>query len=108
MTLSPTELSVLTVWMLNTAARIIETCGWCQHENGSQTGPYCLMDAIRAAAPNSQTGQLVACHVANQIAIQLNHFPLGSWNDHPDRTKTEVIDLLKTCATRYEQAKETV
>jgi hypothetical protein len=97
--LSPSEL-------LNKAAALIETYGWCQGDYGSKDDGFCALGALGRAAghrlpalayhsPNYR-GSLLAAH--NALDRKLGGNPVFIWNDASNTTKEKVISTLKCVA----------
>ena len=69
------------------AARRIERYGWIRGSYGNYRKGYCVLGALRA-------GSLVPFPELHDF-LQLSAFEsLVAWNDAPDRTAEEVIDML--------------
>lgn len=77
------------------AKKLLEN-GWCQKhlnvidENGNMS--YCSIGAIHSAANNiallrSQDRQ----RAYDSLRISIENYYIDNWNDHPDRTKEEVL-----------------
>lgn len=82
------------------AADYIEKYGWCQGTIAKPTGDVCLMGALRAAAGIPDKAQWTALGTA---ALNLVHATLpcilpADWNDEEQRTKDEVVALLRSAS----------
>jgi hypothetical protein len=99
--------------ILEKAAEVLETRGWCQYTYEAPSGEVCAIGAVRTAvwgAPllmcvsreivqedySKANGALkaLADHVNFQYWPEIGAF----WNDAPGRTKEEVIDAFKHAA----------
>lgn len=59
------------------------------------THKYCIMGAIKECYPDPQDGATVFNALAEGIQGFYGSFStMAGWNDHPDRTHEEVIDLV--------------
>lgn len=78
--------------ILADARNIIEMFGWTQHRYGVGTAPHCATGAIYDA-PWITTG---ACADAVSVLGYAVHCDgVTAWNDHPDRTKADVVAALR-------------
>ena len=85
--------------VLNRAADLIETEGWCQ---GKLTNPkrkhtqYCVMGAIGQACDDLELKSRLPSRraIKDYLAIE----SLVCWNDAPDRTQAEVVAALRAAA----------
>jgi hypothetical protein len=75
------------------AADQIETHGWIQHEDGDANSGFCVVGAIFRAfryEPDS---------IDQEAIMQLRRYVARDnivlWNDDPNRTKDEVITVLR-------------
>ena len=80
--------------------------GWCQKHyavdaNDTQTNftadnaaKWCLLGALDMEAASPEETDLLYY----MVNTEEHHVSLVDWNDHPDRTKQEVIDLLLRAA----------
>lgn len=71
------------------AADLLEGAGWIQGNFESCDG-YCAVGAIGHVA-----GRFEARPACDSFREQLGE-PIGLWNDHPKRTKEEVISMLRS------------
>lgn len=78
---------------------ILEERGWCQHIGRDRDGRVCLSSGMVQAAKELVWGQWfdVWCDAQNAVSSALG-WPVITWNDHPDRTISEVKELLKWVA----------
>ena len=94
--------------ILNAAADLIERTGWTQGEFAkdadgdpvSATSPFancfCMFGAIyRVTAEVSPRGSIMADLAEEILAERVGYDHFSKWNDHPDRTKEEVIAALR-------------
>lgn len=78
------------------AAAILEKSGWCQ-EDYFRGERVCLIGALMRAALAAG----VTCkdegwnEILRSVSRRAGTVQLYRWNDHPDRTKEEVIALLR-------------
>lgn len=105
--------------ILEGAAERLDLCPWGQgnDRHGMQqicgedaiymaaTGKYNLSDAIDYVLAENARGAEVTCTVSGQQLATSDHLKtnylgqsLWTWNDDPDRTKDEVVDLFRTAA----------
>jgi hypothetical protein len=82
-------------WTKGTLARNSE--GYATNVNGPTACSFCLVGAIEHCYPVPIKKLLdIVQQVKDELAIQAPNFEfIGQWNDHPDRTHKEVVDLLK-------------
>lgn len=85
--------------LLDLAADVIETRGWCQRAWEDPEGKVCLLGAINVADQLIHNGRLssVGEEATTAVRRHLNGFTL-IWNDWPGRTEFEVIDALRLTA----------
>ena len=93
---------------LEKAADLIETVGHCKDKLFTQDpetlkpNAYCLMGGLVFAMKNG--GQVLIDRYVAVLGVALDGNPLGAmyrlieWNNAPERTAAEVVDLLKTAA----------
>ncbi|MGI8682037.1 MAG: DUF6197 family protein [Mycobacteriales bacterium] len=95
--------------VLDDAADYIETNGWCQKTMyAAGDGPHpaaCAMGAILRTAPE---GHWFVGRAIDELAHTVGHTVRRSsvaWNDDPDRTEQQVLDMLRLAAkdARIEQ-----
>ena len=93
--------------LLDGAAALIENDGWVQgqmygrpvliqdydHEGA------CAMGALFVVALRSGAGDRVLD--ALDWAAEFTDLSLGDWNDHPDRTRDEVVAMLRLAAQTW-------
>ena len=100
--------------VLEKAADLAETeeIEWCRGEmfrvGEGEKQQACAVGLIRIAARN--LGLTLSIHTPNQrawratvcaeraLAVQIENRSVPIWNDHPGRTKEEVIDTMKSAA----------
>lgn len=81
------------------AFEVIERCGWRRHFVDTAGGPTCVIGAFIVAYPHPNTSE--CCKAMAKLCAYLRRDNksvfenLGEWNDSPDRTKQDVIDVLK-------------
>jgi hypothetical protein len=83
------------------AAELLETEGWIKGSMQNQHG-FCMIGAVMAAANQPIIVFAIAKGPAgealDQLKIKTNDSTIWGWNDHPERTKQEVIDMLRETA----------
>lgn len=80
------------------AANKIEKYGWCQGSFMNDKGAYCMLGAMQFTFPNTDSGNDAFQKARQRLALRIGHNSLTVWNDKKDRTKEEVISLLKETA----------
>ncbi len=73
------------------AYEVIEKYGWIQDRYGNINEGFCLLGAIRKAYPTEQMRGKILLHIRPFIKNEASWI----WNDHPTRTKRQVIAMLK-------------
>lgn len=83
------------------AARERVSQGWCQKEAEDDSGNVCLLGAIGVMQGAYDDGYCYAANAVNDYLRQWgpelfkqDMFPSINYNDAPNRTKEEVMDLL--------------
>jgi hypothetical protein len=90
--------------VLNEAADDIQRDGWWSDYHGDDG--QCAANAISKACDRFDLGIRRACQAALIAHLGGTALPdIWRWNDHPDRTAAEVIEVLRACAV-IEQARE--
>jgi len=94
--------------VLEEAADILETLGWCQGASRLPTGERCLTGAIDEAIQRFHRGRIShAVPAVYAICRRMGYLrssgearaeKLIMWNDANDRTQAEVVDELKLTA----------
>jgi hypothetical protein len=89
--------------VLDDAADYIEKHGWCQNRLTDIAGRVCAAGAIRAAlgiAESEIPGDTYHAvrHAIYRVAPLTHEVPLPSWNDAPDRTEQDVLDMFRAAA----------
>lgn len=79
---------------LRDAAELIREKGWCQHSFGDTAGPSCLIGAIFKVSGWSPT----TANAMRAVTKAIGGHSAMRWNDHPSRTKDEVISALLQAA----------
>lgn len=93
---------------LAAAADLIEQKGWLQGSYGSDRIGYCILGAINAVTDSWSSDEgfatdMAACELLDDILERAHGEGSGTvaiWNDHPGRTKDEVLQLLRHAAGR--------
>jgi hypothetical protein len=101
------ELPLTPVQILDRAIAWVEDHGWCQRGREYQDGRVCTIDALCRGAGYSNFGSWVlplddsaliraAIAVLDAIGVpgSVPAFSIPSWNDAPERTRTDVIAAL--------------
>ena len=83
----------------NTRAEIVRI-GWAQKD---QQPGYCIVQALFLVAPNFE-GFIAASQAIKETLGVDKTFRLDHWNDAPERTKGEVLDVLQRTAIRLDEA----
>lgn len=92
--------------ILNKAADILTTGGWCQGTYGeldSNSGPHCAKGALWRAMVEAdvQSTDMRISWLSKLIIEAANHRGnIVSWNDEPNRTASEVISTFRKAASR--------
>ena len=84
--------------VLNSAADLLEQDGWIQHYLYSAKG-RCILGAISDATRRSKKRSGTAALARQHLHTHLNTTNAVEWNDHPERTQTEVVAALRAAAT---------
>lgn len=100
--------------VLNRAADLIEERGWNQggddgawHPRPGSAGPLCIEGALNAILGIRNkwmcpAWRAVASHLMGRPDVQINPISglpiVFAWNDRPERTQNEVIEVLRACA----------
>lgn len=79
--------------ILTQAAELIRRHGWVQRKYGSHGEGYCIIGAI-IAVPKHGSG----FSAIEALREELGDQSVMQWNDHPDRTQEEVLELLEKAA----------
>ena len=80
--------------LLNDAADVLVSSGWCQGYYNDDQGRHCLVGALYQAVDQNyeiviEAKERVRCYLG------LNPF---SWNDAKGRTQKQVVDVLRSAA----------
>lgn len=84
--------------LIEQAANLIETYGWIQGQYGDETMGYCVMGALERAASAGALDRKEAVRAGLALGRQVGAAAITIYNDAPERTKNEVIDLMKHTA----------
>ena len=81
-------------------SELIEQYGWIQGEEGNLEQGFSLTGALRYCAPNRETFLTLQAVARYWLwGLQANAWPwrfnLESWNDDPNRSKADVLELLR-------------
>lgn len=95
----------------NAKERLFEK-GWLQNSLGKSSGPNCLVGAVHYELGNKYLSQSDMQIYRVFTALQDIIYPdnekqnLDDWNDSPERTFDEVIDVIDRTIKRFEMEKE--
>jgi hypothetical protein len=88
------------------AAKLIRTRGWCHQGGLDREGRMCLLIAITSAArdclPEDDDIRAPSLHAARRLAPQGrtgSAYSLIDFNDAPERTEAQVLQLLDELST---------
>jgi hypothetical protein len=89
--------------ILDKAASIIQTNGWCQNTFKDSDGKYCIIGAMIEAS-ESDRDYFFNNHYSEIFSKLCKAEPLigasiAAWNDSEDQTKENVISILKKAAS---------
>ena len=96
--------------ILERAAELLETRGWCRDTYSNEAGQHCAMGALSTVAADTmhriEYADALAVLAAallrsGHVRGDLGEWPLSvvvQWNDYPFRTADEVIETLKLVA----------
>ncbi|WP_432182772.1 DUF6197 family protein [Streptomyces sp. NBC_00063] len=82
---------------LELTALVIEWWGWAQDTERDAKGARCIVGAQRALVALGY-GDAATMTAATIRLCDLVGGAYESWNDHPDRTRDQVLNLLRTAA----------
>ncbi|GAA0454104.1 hypothetical protein ACFQ2B_27805 [Streptomyces stramineus] len=92
---------------LELAALVIERHGWVQGRLRDRRGGRCLVGAqavlLRLGYGDESTARAAARQLQAVLAARGLDQPYHEWQDHPDRTQSEVLYLLRQAADRARQ-----
>ena len=96
--------------LLDAAADCIERLGWTQGRMRDECG-VCLWGAIRTASEALNECSVIARFLEYRVVHRLSamatgYLALAAWNDEPDRTKQQVLDLLRKAAKEAREDEE--
>jgi hypothetical protein len=77
------------------AANLIEAKGWIQHKEQSKKG-LCIGEAIDRVAPDLHVADIAEIKLCKTIGTGCIMY----WNDQPERTKRQVLAVLRAVARR--------
>jgi len=80
--------------LLNDAADVLVSSGWCQGYYNDDQGRHCLVGALYQAA--DQDWETVK-DAKERVRGYVGRNPL-SWNDAKGRTQRQVVDVLRSAA----------
>lgn len=89
--------------VLALARRNILEHGWVQGFMGAKDTGFCMMGAVRDAGyglcgPPEEDGWTIAFRTLHELAQDDGHSAAGYWNDDPERTRGEVLQMLTRAA----------
>ncbi len=90
-----------TLW----AARDLIEAGWCKHALRNIHGDVCLAGAVAEVTGVYSLKTRVLRHLLETLTgSTAGHRYLVSFNDHPNTTKQDVLDLFEKTAIRLEES----
>lgn len=63
--------------------------------NDPEACSFCTVGAIDKAYPNQLTNYKLRYKLEEYLYAKTGSFSISNWNDHPDRTKEDIIKVLK-------------
>lgn len=92
----------MTPEVLRTAAALIGTHGWIQHDYGNEAEGYCASGACYTAADLLDIERFSATRDLDRfLTDKTDIYSIPDWNDDPKRTKAQVIRTLLEAADAY-------
>lgn len=88
------------------AIKGLEDGGWCQNKNWERgpDGEICAMcmgyAMVRADPALGLSGSFYRAREAVRSCLPGSYGGISQWNDAPERTKEEVLEMLRTAARR--------
>lgn len=79
----------------DTKERLFEK-GWMKNDFGFLDGPNCLAGAVLAVASDDNSNQ-----VFTALEKEIGNV-ISGWNDAPERTFNDVVDVIDSCIKRLE------
>ncbi|MFE9361443.1 hypothetical protein ACFYNN_01125 [Streptomyces sp. NPDC006978] len=87
---------------LELTALVIERYGWAQGTHRTRSGRRCILGAqavlVRLGIGDTTTVAAAANQLQNVLRARGCTASYATWNDHPDRTESEVLALIRTAA----------
>ena len=83
------------------AAALLRKRGWCQYNFINRKRQICANEAIRIVSSPYYGLEFVS--LVSALKSTVNCYDTMSWNDHPKRTKEEVIDAFVRTAQRLKK-----
>nr|WP_011815246.1 hypothetical protein [Streptomyces viridosporus]CAA56760.1 unnamed protein product [Streptomyces viridosporus] len=87
---------------LELTALVIERYGWAQGTHRTTTGRRCILGAqavlYRLGMGDDTTVAAAGQHLQDVLAARGCTSTYASWNDHPDRTRDDVLALIRDAA----------
>lgn len=91
---------------LEQTANVIQRYGWAQHTTRDGQGRFCIVGAQLLLVRLGQADHQVAVRAGEWLNRHLGTATGGyiRWQNNPSRTRTEVLDFLRTTADRARKA----
>ena len=87
---------------LELTAIVIQQHGWTRGKYRTNSGARCILGAQHILRQlgygDDSTAAEAGRHLTNVLAARGIQQPIHQWNDHPDRTQTEVLHLIREAA----------
>ncbi|MFE7118348.1 hypothetical protein ACFU99_23330 [Streptomyces sp. NPDC057654] len=88
---------------LELTALVIERYGWAHGLLRTSSGRRCILGAqivlVRLGYGDGRTARAAGLHLQAVLTARGIATPYHEWNDHPDRTATEALYLIRQAAT---------
>ncbi|MFI1294342.1 hypothetical protein ACH4VM_39240 [Streptomyces sp. NPDC020792] len=88
---------------LELTALVIERYGWTQGTHRSRSGRRCILGAqavlYRLGYGDDRTVAAAADHLQDALAARGIHQPYHQWNDDPNRSRDQVLALVREAAS---------
>lgn len=79
----------------NAAADLIERRGWCQGQRVDENGAVCVSAAIVETSHLADPYRIYRMRTFDALFAKTGE-PSPYWNDRPERTKEEVVEVLRS------------
>jgi len=84
--------------VLNRAADLLESNGWCQFALEDDAGAHCAMGALLAVDTGAATNVLSFSPTGRVAFNAMRGRHIATWNNDPRRTKQDVLDAFRSAA----------